>query len=153
MTRKRRAVENGRCTFVNQINVWMCRACQLDKEMNVYPSLKLQPAHHFILKGCVLSADSQGVHDLCGLSLTSTNCQQMKKKQFKHNFKHWHHCSFHTPGTITWKDLSQLVCTLDSTATKFGNSKLIQSQNDTDWRKAVVCVQGERFSGQRGKWY
>lgn len=44
----------------------------------------------------------------------------MEKEKFKQSFKQSHHCSLHILCTVTQKDLSQLICTLDSAAMNLG---------------------------------
>lgn len=71
----------------------------------------------------------------------------MEKEQFKHNFKQSHHCSLCTPGIVTQKDLSQLICALDSTARNLGVQSQCRARTIQTNGKAVVYVQREQVSG------
>lgn len=71
----------------------------------------------------------------------------MEKEQFKHDFKQSHHCSLHTPGTVTQKDLSQLVCALDSSAMNLGVQNQYRAGVIQTNGIAVVYVQREQVSG------
>lgn len=147
---RERSEENKRHLFVNQINAWMRKTCQSDMEMNLCLSLKLQPAHHFILKGLALNTDPQQVHTVWALpDKDKWNSLWIIVSTWERNSLSLilSRATLHTPGTATQKDFSQLLCA-------WWCSLELKANPETAWcrleGKLWFMCKGNTFQG-RGK--